>query len=231
MKLILAATVGLATLAAAPAAATTWDAFAYFTDASATSGPFSFGSVNAGVFTAYPTGGTCLLSNTVCLTSGDYLGAYKTFDGNAHPGSGTIDVPDDALIFHPGANGEIATVFFTVPTSGTYTITLNAFQATNTQPNSVLILGFPNGPTGTFQLGQLTSSSPSLSYTETGFFNAGTVLGLGVGYDGNYQYDSTGVNFTLTNGAVPEPAAWAMLMTGFGLVGSAMRRRSKAIAA
>jgi hypothetical protein len=28
-------------------------------------------------------------------------------------------------------------------------------------------------------------------------------------------------------GAVPEPATWAMLITGFGLVGGAMRRRSK----
>lgn len=28
-------------------------------------------------------------------------------------------------------------------------------------------------------------------------------------------------------GAVPEPAAWAMMLAGFGLVGSAMRRRSK----
>lgn len=29
------------------------------------------------------------------------------------------------------------------------------------------------------------------------------------------------------NGGVPEPAAWAMMLAGFGLVGSAMRRRSK----
>ena len=27
--------------------------------------------------------------------------------------------------------------------------------------------------------------------------------------------------------AVPEPAAWALMLTGFGLVGSAMRRRAK----
>ena len=29
------------------------------------------------------------------------------------------------------------------------------------------------------------------------------------------------------NGGVPEPAAWAMMLAGFGLVGSAMRRRTK----
>jgi hypothetical protein len=30
---------------------------------------------------------------------------------------------------------------------------------------------------------------------------------------------------------VPEPATWAMLIAGFGLVGSAMRRRRTAVAA
>lgn len=32
-------------------------------------------------------------------------------------------------------------------------------------------------------------------------------------------------------GVVPEPAAWAMMLTGFGLVGAAMRRRGKVFAA
>ena len=31
----------------------------------------------------------------------------------------------------------------------------------------------------------------------------------------------------VTPGGVPEPAAWAMMLAGFGLVGSAMRRREK----
>ena len=43
------------------------------------------------------------------------------------------------------------------------------------------------------------------------------------------------VRFTLTGGdispGVPEPAAWAMLIAGFGLTGAAMRRRRVAVAA
>jgi len=31
-------------------------------------------------------------------------------------------------------------------------------------------------------------------------------------------------------GAVPEPATWAMMIAGFGLVGGAMRRRSTKVA-
>lgn len=38
-------------------------------------------------------------------------------------------------------------------------------------------------------------------------------------------------NIAATAGVVPEPASWAMLITGFGLIGFAMRRRSAAIAA
>jgi hypothetical protein len=33
--------------------------------------------------------------------------------------------------------------------------------------------------------------------------------------------------FRIDRGGVPEPAAWAMMLAGFGLVGSAMRRREK----
>ncbi len=35
------------------------------------------------------------------------------------------------------------------------------------------------------------------------------------------------LTYSLSNTGVPEPAAWAMMLAGFGLVGGAMRRRSK----
>ena len=49
---------------------------------------------------------------------------------------------------------------------------------------------------------------------------------------GVYYCDNGGgdlaINYAFKNsGAVPEPAAWAMMLAGFGLVGSAMRRREK----
>lgn len=40
----------------------------------------------------------------------------------------------------------------------------------------------------------------------------------------DFDLSSSGVG---TAGAVPEPASWAMLIAGFGLVGSAMRRRQR----
>lgn len=42
---------------------------------------------------------------------------------------------------------------------------------------------------------------------------------------------SPGDSFRVITAAVPEPASWAMLLTGFGLVGLASRRRSRSVAA
>lgn len=40
-------------------------------------------------------------------------------------------------------------------------------------------------------------------------------------------YNGDGVPFDPPSGAVPEPATWAMLILGFGFVGSALRRKSR----
>jgi hypothetical protein len=40
-----------------------------------------------------------------------------------------------------------------------------------------------------------------------------------------YQIDNVNVSLAGSSGAVPEPATWAMMIGGFGLVGGAMRRR------
>lgn len=52
-------------------------------------------------------------------------------------------------------------------------------------------------------------------------------LGLDVG---RYVYTLPHDKIVVTVGNVPEPASWAMLIAGFGLVGAAMRRRAAAAA-
>ena len=42
---------------------------------------------------------------------------------------------------------------------------------------------------------------------------------------GRFLTKGTGTNVPITSGVVPEPASWAMLIAGFGLVGAASRRR------
>ena len=42
---------------------------------------------------------------------------------------------------------------------------------------------------------------------------------------GDRDYDDLGFVFTNVRAGVPEPAAWALMLGGFGLVGASMRRR------
>ncbi len=50
---------------------------------------------------------------------------------------------------------------------------------------------------------------------------------------GGYELDNHTVGFytAISGNTVPEPAAWALMVAGFGLVGSALRRRVVAVAA
>ena len=63
----------------------------------------------------------------------------------------------------------------------------------------------------------------SFNITTSGAYFVG-VGDFGDNGDLNYELIVTGLTPSLT-GAVPEPASWALMIAGFGLVGSAMRRR------
>lgn len=47
---------------------------------------------------------------------------------------------------------------------------------------------------------------------------------------GPEQYNSAAISYTAGNAAVPEPASWALMILGFGLGGSVLRRRRTAVA-
>ena len=83
-------------------------------------------------------------------------------------------------------------------------------------------LGF-GSPTYLFNFGFL---SPSAG---TPILASGPTLYTGTEFSPTFK---TGVfalepGYTLTIGGVPEPSAWGMLITGFGLSGLAMRRRKQ----
>ena len=220
MKCALAVTAAAISLfVAMPASATTY--VADFSPSSHTSGPFTFGSYTGSTFTAFPTGGTCLFASTVCLTSGNYLGVYKSSDGASHI-SGTGLISASGLLLHPGENGELATILFTAPTAGRYAVTVSAYQA-DTSPHSQTVGYILGGTPVTFAT--LTTGAPTASGNGSVFLAQGESLGIFVGNDGSYYNDLTGINFSVS---VPEPATWAMMLLGFGMVGVGLRNRKRA---
>lgn len=89
-----------------------------------------------------------------------------------------------------------------------------------------------NAPDGLEQVFSSTYSGgdgiPVGSYTYVAFEDV-------LGYDdqlrgSDFDYNDQRFAFTNLSGVVPEPATWALLITGFGFVGFALRRRKGAIA-
>ena len=64
------------------------------------------------------------------------------------------------------------------------------------------------------------------SYDANGSTGIGSVILQGYNSGNSYDIHWDNLNASATTGAVPEPASWAMMLGGFGLVGGAMRRRS-----
>lgn len=184
---------------------------------------FTYGYVDANGFTAYTaanfaTGSACQIStgaSSSCLQGGpsNFLGAYFTpVDGQA--ATAFLFASDVSL--HPGSGDQQAAVVFNAPTAGSYTFagTLRAVDA-----------AVGNGVTYTagFSTGVLAPGG-SFAFNTTQTLTAGQQVFFLVGNNGAYFNDTTGLQLTVTN-AVPEPAAWAMMIGGFGAAGGALRRR------
>jgi hypothetical protein len=167
---------------------------------------------------------TVVSSNCVSVTDG----AGCLFDGNIsnNPNPGNVNSYKNAEaaynLFndtHPTANPDI---------------TLNLLGGTDT--------GFPGSWTGagtssgTWNLAgylvdfiAVKASNQFVLYQITPA-SSGTWDTLDIPYRRNPAAVSH-IMFFGTKGGVPEPAAWAMMLAGFGLVGASMRRRGPAMAA
>lgn len=222
-----------ALIGSAPASAQTFDAFSSF-NATQGSGGFSYGSFDGTNFTEFTQNSDCVISGTTCLrgAGAGLPGIFKS-DGTQAT-SGTVILPIDRLIAHPGEFAESLYVAWTAPFAGTFNYTVQLSQQdTNTAQHSVGVTEFLLPTTGAVQLFSIATIDQSLPSLITGYsatLAAGDRIGYIIDKNGNYFNDSTGINFSVT-AAVPEPATWAMMILGFGVVGGTMRRRSSAKAA
>ena len=122
----------------------------------------------------------------------------------------TVVFPPDVLGVHPGPNyGQDTIVQWTTPVTGYYKIA-GFFEILSTNPTGIFGLVFHNATP--LYIGELVGP-PAQHPDKVGgredfyfsklFLNAGDVISLAVNKDGDYHYDSTGLDATIT--AVPPP--------------------------
>jgi hypothetical protein len=209
IKLMLGAAFGAAMLASAPALAVVGyaDVVLDFFDSGA--GPIAgpYGGLFPGTFPV-PVSTDVVLGPPKAPAAEDFLslprGSYVTvgfLDESVIDGAG-----NDIFIGEVGANGESADVF-----------------VSSDLINFVLLgTAFDDGVTA-FDLASIGFASPVRAVRIVGLDS----LGASPGFDVTFVQVLPGS----IGPGVPEPASWAMLIAGFGLVGAARRRRNSALAA
>jgi hypothetical protein len=148
----------------------------------------------------------------------------QTFDyctNSVYSGTVTLDptVCDDSVAFtrgtatviDPGVEVDLSGNRFVDFSDNQITVTYNVFSSPS--PDLFVFTGF-QGLTGL----TLSSANP---LDVTTVFN-GNAIGLLI----NNPITNQVVTFTVTVNAIPEPASWAMMIGGFALAGSALRRRA-----
>lgn len=209
-----------ATLAIVPCAgfaATVWDLANDFSTSTNPNGVWTYGTTPTlnGAFTLFTTsfnhGGLQIWASVPEVLpivgynpTGSLINAY-----------GTVVVPANSTLLHPGAAGEYAVVQWTAPAAGDYNLStlfspLDVVGTTTDvhvfSGSTELFGGFVTGVYG-------SSNSQAYSNILTGL-NTGDVLSFAVGKNANgnandYYYDSTGLKVNITS--VPEPGVMTML--------------------
>lgn len=154
-----------------------------------------------------------------------FQGAYKNVTGSVIGGSQRFET--DRLQLHPGNVNPVG-LAFVAPSAGTWRFTGELTK----QHSGNVTIGANQGATTIFSLAR--PETPYL-FDFMATLALGEQLAFSVGPRDGYSGDLTGLLLNVSSvavpGGVPEPAAWAMLIIGFGLVGAAARRRTSALLA
>ena len=239
MKTVAVAALAATFLIATPAVAQSYDAYSSFTGVTpqdaASAGGFVYGQRQPGVGgVRFTSNQNCVISGSICLQQSS-TGGVDSLPGVYKGGSPALQydtaiVPANSLLVHPGSDPGLVTYLgFLVPTTHAYNI-FGSFAVSDTNPTGVDIF-FTYAPgnavtSNQTALGSIGSNRASLTDFRTLTLNAGDSISYAIANGGSYFNDSTAVAFRIT--AVPEPATWALMMMGFGAVGFAMRRRTRA---
>ena len=158
------------------------------------------------------------------------------------------NVPSNPGGFSPDASGAYGVYFVsdfatpetlsqtvTAPTTGTYTLGFSAYVPQNGY-NNVGTATFSGSVAGvTLVSTEVHSLAPTKWYNFFGTTHLTAGQSVMASFDFNTNLDPSADivvdQVFLVPGGVPEPATWAMMLTGFGIAGAAMRRRRATVAA
>ena len=194
---------------------------------------FQYGSGVAGTsFTAFSNHTACYTGLDCYNNVGEPI-VVKNNNATAFNFS-TLSIPAGTVDFHPGpaGSGDDAIIRFVAPTAGLYTIS-GFFARNDLTASGDGTLASVYATIGGLATSLFSTTLAANSYgSPTGFIGLTAALGIGDTVDftlnngSGYVFDSTGVGATLSVGTgVPEPATWALVTGGFGLMGAALRRR------
>ena len=175
--------------------------------------------------------GVAFSSNALalCLNTPGNSACSNTSRGGLAPGS-----DKGALFFLSGAS-----TFLDYAPGFTTGFSFNYSQV-NTPGGAVKVwdgLGGTGNLLGTITLSLTASNCPGFTgaycpFVPIGVSFAGTAKSIEFAGVANYVvFDDVTFGSATPGPAVPEPATWALMIAGFGMVGAAMRRRTTAVAA
>ncbi|MFO1089684.1 MAG: hypothetical protein U1E46_08900 [Hyphomicrobiales bacterium] len=237
---------GFAVIGATGAEAATFDALGDFSTANTPGSVWAYGDGIVGsTFNALPikqvlTLSTNWLSNDAANVPAN-LGVpavIKNTSGNVFVAANIVYTLD-TLIIHPGPRSDVI-VQFTAPAAGNYSYSGLFEILDGDRPTGIVAKIFQNGLSvfeqalagGLSNRANTSNKTPgtSLQFSNTIFLAAGDKLSFAANNGGNFTFDSTGFQVTITSdsvSAIPLPATWMLMFTGLAGVGLLGRGKSQ----